>query len=72
MADQPLSDCEEVHLRYYAVYGACVAQQVWDRIRSGYGPPDDELMKSFVEEAHAVAIQAEECQPETDTPKGGG
>lgn len=49
-------------LRYAAVYGAFVAAQVRDRMRDGFGPPDYELMRNFVEEAHTVAQMSEECQ----------
>ena len=49
-------------LRYYAVYGATVAAQVRERYKEGRGPPDMTLMRIFVEEAHATAKMAEECQ----------
>lgn len=49
-------------LEYNAVFGAFVALQVQERIRDGYGPPDYNLMRNFVEEAHAVAEMALEVQ----------
>lgn len=48
--------------RYLAVYGAMVALQVHKHMDEGRGAPDDEDMRRFVEEAHAVAEMAEENQ----------
>lgn len=47
--------------RAVAVYGAFVALQVRDRIHEGHGPPDEILMRRFVEEAEAVALMADEA-----------
>jgi len=58
-------------LEYNAVFGAFVALQVRDRINEGYGPPDYELMRNFVEEAHTVAemaIEVQDFEPKEEEP----
>jgi len=49
-------------LRHAAVYGAFVAAQVQEKISSGAGAPSYEEMRSYVEEAYAVADMSEEVQ----------
>ena len=44
-----------------AVFGAAVADQVYDQIRLGYGPPDETLMDGIVEDAATVADNAIEA-----------
>lgn len=43
------------HERWFAVYGAYIAQQVQDFASGGWGAPDELTMRRFVEEAVAVA-----------------
>jgi hypothetical protein len=52
-------------LRWHAVYGAFLAIQVRDYIAEGRGPPEDDVMIGFIEEAEAVADRSEskECRP---------
>lgn len=47
-----------------SIIGASIAHQVWHQIHSGYGPPDPDLMRSFIEEAEAVAELFDEASPE--------
>lgn len=47
--------------RWHAVHGSSVSRQTWDHIARGHNPPDDDTMLRFVEEAQAVADQAEEA-----------
>jgi hypothetical protein len=49
-------------LRYHSIYGAFVALQVQDRMVRGLGPLDHDLMRNFVEEAHAVAEMAQDAE----------
>lgn len=49
---------------WHAIYGACIARQVFDWMNQGRGAPDNEIMKHFIEEAEAVADQAHEVDQE--------
>lgn len=45
-------------LMWSAVYGAAIARQVFDHMDEGRGPPEDDDMDRFHEEAETIAYMA--------------
>lgn len=53
-----MTSSSEEEAEWAAVYGAYVALQVRDYVRTGQGLPGYPLMQSFVEEAEEIANRA--------------